>query len=270
MTEYYKNLSLENLPYVNEEGLTCLEEFRDIPGYEGLYQVSNLGRVRSYDRIVKHKYGNVYCRKGIVLKQSNNGKDYLSILLYNSESIKKHNYVHRLVLRAFEGDSKLSADHKNSIRLDNRLSNLRYLSQRLNCHNQINRKNVTSKFPGVHLDLRGRKKFKASIRIQSVKFCLGYYFSEEQASQAYQTALYNWDNLSITPKGIKLDKVETKIFNTKSRKGTSVSAKTVLDKNTGIFYDSLSDACNRLNLNYKYISSLLCKGHFYKTSLTYV
>lgn len=57
MIEYYKNLSLENLPYINEEGLICWEEFRDIPQYEGLYQVSDLGRVKSLARTITRSNG---------------------------------------------------------------------------------------------------------------------------------------------------------------------------------------------------------------------
>ena len=46
MIEYHKNLSLELLFYINNEGLVCYEEWKDIPGYEGIYQVSNLGRIK--------------------------------------------------------------------------------------------------------------------------------------------------------------------------------------------------------------------------------
>ena len=47
MIEYWKNLDLRDLFYINDDGLVCCEEWRDIIGYEGYYQVSNLGRVKS-------------------------------------------------------------------------------------------------------------------------------------------------------------------------------------------------------------------------------
>ena len=42
MIEYYKKLGLENLPYVNEEGLVCWEEFKDVPGYEGYQHLKDI------------------------------------------------------------------------------------------------------------------------------------------------------------------------------------------------------------------------------------
>ena len=53
MIEYYKNLSLESLFYINDEGLVCMEEWRNIIGFENRYQVSSLGRVKSLGRRIK-------------------------------------------------------------------------------------------------------------------------------------------------------------------------------------------------------------------------
>ena len=50
--EHYKNLSLEDIVYVDDNGVTCVEQWKDIPDYEGYYQISNLGRVKSLERIL--------------------------------------------------------------------------------------------------------------------------------------------------------------------------------------------------------------------------
>jgi hypothetical protein len=268
MIEYYRNLSLENLPYINEEGLVCWEEFRDIPGYEGLYQASDLGRIKSLGRIVISTLGKKDSKKSKILKQFNNGRDYLCVQLYNN--INKRLYVHRLVALTFIGNQDILVDHKNAIRLDNRLSNLRYLTQRLNCHNQINRKNVYSKFPGVSLNSKGTKKWRAVINIQGIKYYIGSYYNEEEASKAYQNAIYNWENFSTTPKGEKIKKVETKIFKNKSNGRKGENAKVVLDTQTGIYYDCLKDACLALSMTYKHTSAMLIGTRVNKTSLIYV
>lgn len=270
MIEYYKNLSLDNLPYINEEGLTYLEKFIDIPGYEGLYQVSDLGRVKALQRESTHINGNVHIKKEKILKQANNGNNYLSVLLYNENKEKKSFYVHRLVLKTFLEDSDLLVDHKNHIRLCNVLSNLRYLTPRLNASTVVNRPTPASKYVGVNKTNNPVKKWKAVLRINGTKRHIGSYITEEEASEAYQKALYNWETFSLNHKGVYEERNQVMIFNTKKGENLGVNAKIVLDTNTGIFYDSLKDACEKLNLRYKYISALLCKKQFHKTSLTYV
>lgn len=272
MIEYYKKLDLENLPYVNEEGLVCWEEFKDVPGYEGYYQVSNLGRVMALERIITHVNGAVHTKKSKILKQSNNGKDYLYVLFYNNQGCKKSHYIHRLVMKTFIGDSNLVVDHKNHIRLCNVLSNLRYLTPRSNSSTIVNRPKPYSKYTGVDKTRNSVKKWRAVLRINGTKRHIGSYVTEEEASEAYQKALYNWENFNLTPKGIYEERKEVELFKTKRGENLGVNSKTVLDKTTGVFYDSLKDACDRLNLNYKYTSSLLSKGGKYlnKTSLVYI
>lgn len=105
------------------------EEWRDVVGYEGIYQVSNLGNVRSLDRIdcanpPRH-------RKGSVLKQRKCPNGYLKVTLYKDKTPKQIN-VHRLVIETFVGASNLQVNHKNEDKSDNRLSNLEYMTGRDN------------------------------------------------------------------------------------------------------------------------------------------
>lgn len=100
-----------------------MEIWKDIPGYEGIYQASKLGQIKSLkrpfvkkDRILKPRY----CQKGYVQ----------AILLKNK--IEKSYKVHRLVMLAFVGPSKLGVNHKNGIKNDNRLENLEYSTAKQN------------------------------------------------------------------------------------------------------------------------------------------
>lgn len=104
-----------------------MEIWKDIEGYEGLYQVSNLGRVKSLP-----KWG----AKGGIMRPSHNKKGYLQICL-TKDKIKTMFLVHRLVAFAFpdicgkwfEG---AEINHKNMRRDDNRAENLEWISHAAN------------------------------------------------------------------------------------------------------------------------------------------
>lgn len=89
------------------------EIWRDIPGYEGFYQVSDLGRVKSFVRGAR------------ILKAGRNTKQgHVTVSLRRNNSIN----VHRLVMLAFVGPCPEGFEvlHKNGVAGDNRLENLRY------------------------------------------------------------------------------------------------------------------------------------------------
>lgn len=90
------------------------EEWRDVPGYEGLYKVSDLGRLKGH--------------RGQVLKGSAAGDGYRKITLCKPGQPNKGAYVHRLVLLAFVGPCPdgMEACHRNAVKNDNRLVNLRW------------------------------------------------------------------------------------------------------------------------------------------------
>lgn len=103
-------------------------EWRPVVGYEGYYEVSNRGDVRSLTRTVPH--GNHFStRKGKQLKVILENTGYYSVRLCKHGTRKKK-YVHRLVAEAFiPNHEKLeSVDHINFDRTDNRVENLRWLS----------------------------------------------------------------------------------------------------------------------------------------------
>lgn len=104
------------------------EIWKDIAGYEGLYQVSSLGKVKSlnYRRTEKEK----------ILKPVKNRKGYLIVNLHKNHK-QKIFAVHRLVATAFidNPENKSQIDHINTIRTDNRVDNLRWTTPKENNNN---------------------------------------------------------------------------------------------------------------------------------------
>ena len=109
------------------------EIWKDVKGFEGRYQVSNMGRVRSLDRWIKHKHP--YFIKGMILKNSmNKGKGYLRVSLSDGHHNYTHYEVHRLVALHFVPGYKegLCVNHKNEIKTDNRAENLEWCTYQYN------------------------------------------------------------------------------------------------------------------------------------------
>ena len=111
------------------------EIWKPVVGYEGCYEVSNLGRVRSLDREVRGESNSVCLRKGRILKPGATW-GYLYVTLC-SEGKVKHCRVHRLVLAAFRGESELDVNHINHVKADNRLENLEYVTVKENISHMV-------------------------------------------------------------------------------------------------------------------------------------
>ena len=134
--EIYKNLSLENLPN---------EEWKDIVGYEGLYQVSNLGRVKSLSRKKEFGIGR-YERNAKILTPIKNGRGYFMVNLHKDYKPKIHS-THRLVAQAFipNPNNYRCIDHINTKKNDNRVENLRWCTHSMNMRNPITKAYIDSK-----------------------------------------------------------------------------------------------------------------------------
>lgn len=97
------------------------EIWKDIEGYEGLYQVSNLGRVKSLDKQKEMPNGAIYTRKGKILRQYvDSTKKYWIVNLYKNHK-QTTKYVHRLVALAFvpNPENKPQVSHKDERNLKN-------------------------------------------------------------------------------------------------------------------------------------------------------
>lgn len=106
------------------------EEWRPIPGYEELYEVSNKGNVRSLDRKVWNGNG-FYLKKGRILKKSKTTTGYWKVELYDKGRGRKSKKVHRLVAKAFipKIKDKNLINHIDGNPLNNNVENLEWCSQ---------------------------------------------------------------------------------------------------------------------------------------------
>lgn len=105
------------------------EQWRDIPGYRGYYEVSDAGRVRSLPRIVPMKNSRGRRYSGKVLKPfDGGGYTHPHVILSDRQGVQKTWTLHKLVMLAFVGETPegLEIRHLNDIKTDNRLSNLAF------------------------------------------------------------------------------------------------------------------------------------------------
>ena len=172
------------------------EIFKAIPGYEGIYEVSNLGNVKSLDRL--DAAGRKL--KGKPKKQSTQLSGYKLVTL-----CKDGRYIirsiHQLVAIAFLGHEpcgySLVVNHENFNRADNRLENLEITTQREN----TNRKHIpsSSQYVGVSWN-KQLKKWQAYITINRKIKYLGCFTDELEAANKYKEALDALNQTNINPK----------------------------------------------------------------------
>lgn len=170
------------------------EEFRDVEGYEGLYQISNLGNIKSLSKFVSKGFCN-FTTKEKILIQSINKNGYHSVKLCKNK-IKKTFNIHQLVAITFLNHKpkydNLIIDHINNNKSDNRVLNLQLISQRLNTSKD--KENKTSKYTGVSF-AKTRNNWISQIYINGKSIVLGRFTSELEASNAYQNKLKELNEL---------------------------------------------------------------------------
>jgi hypothetical protein len=165
------------------------EIWKEILGYEGLYQVSNCGNVKSLSRTITK--GNItYATKDKLLKQSIDtvGYPYVNLSDYKKQKTFR---VHQLVAIAFLNHTPnkydgLLVDHIDGNKLNNNLSNLQLVTNRKN--SSKDRKNKTSKFTGVSWHKQSNK-WLAQVRKNDKVEYLGVFEKEEEAAIAYLNSL---------------------------------------------------------------------------------
>lgn len=147
------------------------EIYKEYP-YDKRYKVSNLGNVKGV--------------KGFVLKYEKSNSDY-----YRIKILKKNITIHQMVAQTFlgykrDGTNNTVVDHINGNKLDNRLSNLRIISNREN----LQKRGGTSKYVGVH---KQRNRWLSNVTLNNVLYYLGSYNTEIEAYHAYLDALNEYN-----------------------------------------------------------------------------
>lgn len=166
------------------------EVWRDIPKYEGYYQASNLGRVKSLPR--KAFNGKVWHPiKGKVLKQGMSTSVYPQIMLYIN-GVRNSISVHQLVAFAFldhkPDTTGLVVDHIDGNRKNNNLSNLRVVSHWDNlsiCH-RARENSFSSKYLGV--TKTGKNSWSVSIQHNGIPCKIGTFKDEYEGHLVYMMA----------------------------------------------------------------------------------
>jgi hypothetical protein len=157
-----------------------IEVWKDISGFEGLYQVSNLGRVKSCERIVKQRYGTRRVNDKILSLGHDKDGYFMAILC--KLGTKKTVKVHRLVADAFleKLEYKNIVNHIDSNKSNNFFLNLEWTSSlENNCHKSLNSK-TTSNYVGVYFYPR-ENKYRSKISINGKYINLGAFKTEEEA-----------------------------------------------------------------------------------------
>lgn len=173
------------------------EVWKSIKGYEGKYEISNIGNIKSLDRIIIRKNGRKHTVKGCLKKQFFNKKGYHIVNLSNN-GIHTTLTVHQLVAVTFLNHKRCGMErvvnHINNIKTDNRVNNLEIVSNRYNlsCH----RTKGSSKYTGVHF-CKTSKRWVSKIQYKKKAKCLGYFKDEIKAHLAYQNFLKNENILDL-------------------------------------------------------------------------
>lgn len=164
------------------------EIWKPVSGYEGIYEISSLGRVKSLKRtaIVKGGYSRTVNER--IMVQANDTK-YNFVGLRKNKSVK-HIKIHKLVAIAFLGHKsdghKLVVNHKDFNKLNNHIENLEIVTHREN----TNRKHLksSSQYVGVYWSEK-RKRWISCIRIKNKGIYLGSFKNEIDAHLTYEKYL---------------------------------------------------------------------------------
>lgn len=170
-----------------------MEIWKSIKDFKGLYEISNLGRVRSLDRttettMINSKIQHKRFYKSQIISQHTAKNGYLQVVIFKQCDKKTYNkMIHRLVAEAFisNPENKQTINHKNSNKLDNRLYNLEWNTMQENNIHAINN------------DLRNIKKVKC-IELQLI------FISSFKAAEFINNKIYaNKKRVEWIAKGIR-------------------------------------------------------------------
>jgi len=166
-----------------------MEIWKSIKGYEGIYEVSDLGNVKSLPRIITTNRNRSFVSKEKILKYSKAYAGRLQVVL-RKDNISKTFPIHKLVAIAFLNHTPCGygeiVDHIDNDYTNNKTNNLQLITQRENASKDRN--GYSSKYVGVDWN-KTRKLWRSRIWINGKHFQLGHYEKELEAHNAYENKL---------------------------------------------------------------------------------
>lgn len=170
-----------------------MEVWKDIKGYEGYYQASSHGRIRSYDQYV-NGYNGLKLRKGVTRNPHIYKEGYKSLTLSIKGTVKKY-LVHRLIAETFipNPENKETVNHKDLNKLNNNIENLEWCTHKENVHHAINN-NVN---PSTWIKIKIIDKVSNKV----------YHFRNQATASAFMG-----HNVSYIGKNKRRNKFENKIY----------------------------------------------------------
>ena len=161
-----------------------MEIWKPINGYEGIYEVSNTGRIKSLEREYSNSgsYSGKIKRKESIIKQNINRLGYHVVTL-SKNGVRKFHIVHRLVAFAFleNPNSFKEVNHKDLNKSNNNVDNLEWCDRTYNINHFYHYSNKSSKYKGVSFSSE-RNKWVAYIDLNKKRFSLGRFDTEEEAN----------------------------------------------------------------------------------------
>lgn len=222
-----------------------IEEWKDIKDYENLYQISNLGRVKSLGKTIIDSSGRKRIIKERILKGGKDDKGYLYVCLCK-DGIHKYIKVHRLVAETFipNPNNLPCVDHINTIRDDNRVENLRWVTYEENNNNPLTREKYKDR---KHNITEETKKKMSEAKIGKPSPMTGKHHTEETKQKLREI------NLG------KTHTEESKKKMSEAHKGKSANIKKVYCVELDKVFNSIKECAEELNIDSSHISKV-CKG----------
>ena len=168
-----------------------IEFFIPVKGFEGFYECSNFGNIRSLDRIIVYKNGGKRLHKGRVLSRNNVTQDgHVNCVLYKNGS-RKDTKAHIPIFYSFNPEKYpikgYEIDHIDDDPANNRPENLQQITYRQNSQKRSMRYKKSSKFIGVTFDkTRPNQPWIAQITKGKKHIFIGRYKTEELADSAFK------------------------------------------------------------------------------------
>ena len=173
-------------PLHNRANMEDSEIWKSVVGYEGIYEVSNYGRMKSFNKKL--------IKKGGIMTPYLHPSGYLNIGITKNRKLKTKK-VHQVIAEAFLGHvccgHKIVVDHIDNNKLNNHISNLQLITQRRNIIKSISKRSGTSsKYLGVDWH-KNAGLWRAQMNIKRKSTHLGYFENELDAANAYKEAKKN-------------------------------------------------------------------------------